>query len=96
MERNSKMEKVAKFTRTASTMQDTRPSLLFRRPRMDKRLNSTIRFDPQTTSKFRKLDLPRQNSLDWKKWRKNGFVLACTTFNKVLHRRIEKKTDGIG
>ncbi len=91
MERRSQIEKVPKFSRTASTMQETRPSLLFRQPRMEKRLNSTIRFDTSTASKFNRLDLTPQNHLNWKKWRKNGFVLACNTFNKVLHRKIEKQ-----
>ena len=93
MERSSTLGKVAKFSRTASTMQDTRPSLLFRKPRMERRLNSTIRYDTNISSKFSKLNLTRENSVNWKKWKKNGFVLACTTFNKVLHRRIEKQID---
>lgn len=91
-ENNFNRQLLPKFSRTASTMVDTNlPSFFPKNPRKDRRLNSTIDFNQKITSKFNRLDLGSQTSVSWKKWRKNQFVVSCSSLKKVLRQKVEQR-----
>lgn len=92
LKRDSKASSMPKFGRTASTMINTQTSSLFRKPRNDKRLNSTIRIDPNTR-KFIPLDLNSRTTITWNKWKKNDFQIPNDNFRKVLTNKLEKEAE---
>lgn len=88
--RESKLHTLPKFGRTASTMINTQTSSLFKQPRNDKKLNSTIRLEPNTR-KFIPIDLNNCKNISWNKWKKHGFEIANDNFKRILSKKIEKE-----
>jgi hypothetical protein len=92
------MEVIAKskqgMGRTASTMLPQAGSSTFshfvKRPRKEKRLNSTIRFE-QLSTKFTALG-PR--SMSWNKWKANNFPPPWEGFRATVKRKAEKCDEG--